>query len=143
MNSPVNKNEAGFKEDVKPAVKQARIMTLPLPQILEELENHIKRVEQAVEQAKTAALESREAADQAKISGEQAAVAARKAAEAAVIEVRDQANMAIKILGTKVSGLESEIRGLKDKLNKEAMTIDSAFLALEDTYRGKSPFLKS
>ncbi|MFC2009813.1 hypothetical protein ACFLT6_00190 [Chloroflexota bacterium] len=142
MNSPVNKNEAGFKEDVKPAVKQARIMTLPLPQILEELESHIKRVEQAVEQAKVAAMESRKAADQAKTSGEQAAEAAKKAAEAAVTKVREEVNAAIKELSVRVSCLETEIRELKEKSDKEAIAIESAFMALRNTYHEKTSFIK-
>jgi len=78
-------NTTGEKEKI--AVKQAKIMTLPLPQILDELESYIRRVEDAVKQAQTAAKDSREAADQAKVSGEKAAEAARKAAEAAVAKV--------------------------------------------------------
>ncbi|MBI2979628.1 MAG: hypothetical protein HYY41_02210 [Chloroflexi bacterium] len=42
--------------------RQPKIMTKPLPEILDELENYIKRVEEAVRQAQAAARESREAA---------------------------------------------------------------------------------
>jgi colicin import membrane protein len=69
-------------EDIQP-----KIMTQPLPMILDELENYIKRVEEAVKQAQAAARDSREAAAQAKESGEKAAEAARKAAQEAVAKV--------------------------------------------------------
>jgi t-SNARE complex subunit (syntaxin) len=58
-----------------------KIMTKPLPVILDELENYIHRVEEAVKLAQAAAKDSRAAADQARESGEKAAEAARKAAE--------------------------------------------------------------
>ena len=61
-----------------------KIMTKPLPQILDELEEYIRRVEEAVRQARAAARESREAAAQAKVAGEKAAAEAAAKAEAAI-----------------------------------------------------------
>ena len=128
-------------EKEKIEVKQAKIMTLPLPQILDELESYIRRVEEAVKQAQTAAKESREAADQAKVSGENAAEAARKAAEAAVAKIKEEAAKAADALGIRVSGLESELNALKEKSSREALAIDRAFLALKDKHLEDSPFL--
>ena len=95
MTTTNEKEKKEYQEPDKIEAKQAKIMTLPLPQILDELENYIRRVDEAVKQAQTAAKESREAADQAKVSGEKAAEAARKAAEAAVAKVKEEAAKAV------------------------------------------------
>ncbi len=84
--------------------QQPAIMTKPLPMILDELENYIRRVEEAVREARAAAADSRQAADDAKAAGEQAASAARKAAEAAVAQVRDEAARAAEALSDRIYG---------------------------------------
>jgi len=61
-----------------------KIMTKPLPQILDDLEEYIRLVEEAVRQARAAAKESMEAAAQAKAAGEKAAADASAKAEAAL-----------------------------------------------------------
>jgi hypothetical protein len=61
-----------------------KIMSKPLPQILDELEEYIHLVEEAVRQARAAAGESKEAAAQAKAAGERAAAEAATKAEAAI-----------------------------------------------------------
>ena len=142
MTTTNEKGKKGNHEANPIAVKQAKIMTLPLPQILDELESYIRRVEEAVKQAQTAAKDSREAADQAKVSGEKAAEAARKAAEAAVAKVKQEAAKAVDTLGVKVSGIESELNTLKEKVTREALAVDRAFLALKDKHIEDSPFLE-
>ena len=142
MTTTNEKETKGYQEPEKVAIKQAKIMTLPLPQILDELESYIKRVEEAVKQAQTAAKESREAATQAKVSGEKAAEAARKAAEAAVAKVKEEAAKAVDTLGVRVSGIESELNALKEKVSQEALAIDRAFLALKDKHIEDSPFFE-
>jgi membrane protein involved in colicin uptake len=142
MTTTNEKEKKGYEELEKTAVKQAKIMTLPLPQILDELESYIRRVEEAVKQAQTAAKESREAATQAKVSGEKAAEAARKAAEAAVAKVKEEAARAVDTLGVRVSGIESELNALKEKVSQEALAVDRAFLALKDKHIEDSPFLE-
>jgi uncharacterized phage infection (PIP) family protein YhgE len=142
MTTTKEKEKKGSREPEKMEVKQAKIMTLPLPQILDELESYIRRVEEAVKQAQTAAKDSREAADQAKVSGEKAAEAARKAAEAAVAKVKEEAAKAVDTLGVRVSGIESELNTLKDKVSQEALAVDRAFLALKDKHIEGSPFLE-
>jgi hypothetical protein len=124
------------------AAKQAKIMTLPLPQILDELESYIRRVDEAVKQAQTAAKESRDAAGQAKVSGEKAAEAARKAAETAVARIKEEAAEAANVLMARISELEKELRGFKEKVNQEVLAIDRAFLVLKDTHAQGSPFIE-
>jgi hypothetical protein len=142
MTTTSEKEKKGYQEPEKTAVKQAKIMTEPLPMILDELESYIRRVEEAVKQAQTAAKDSRAAADQAKVSGEKAAEAARKAAEAAVAKVKEEAAKAVDTLGVRVSGIESELNTLKDKVSQEALAVDRAFLALKDKHIEGSPFLE-
>ncbi|MFC1994871.1 hypothetical protein ACFLVK_00480, partial [Chloroflexota bacterium] len=122
--------------------RQAKIMTKPLPQILDELEEYIGRVEEAVKLAQSAAGESKEAATQAKTSGEKAADAAQKAAESAVVQVKEEAARAIDALDIRVSGLESELNDLKEKTAQEALALDRAFLTLKDRHSEESPFLE-
>ena len=142
MTTTKEKNQATFQEPEKAAAKQAKIMTLPLPQILDELESYIRRVEEAVKQAQTAAKESRGAADQAKVSGEKAAEAARKAADTAVARVKEEATKADDALGRQISGLEKDLNEFKDKVNREALAVDMSFRALRDTHSEGSPFLE-
>lgn len=122
--------------------KQPKIMTMPLPDILEELENYIRRVEEAVKVAQNAARESREAAAQARESGEQAADAAKKAAEAAVARVRQDALNANDATSTRVTMLESELNKLKEKVSLEAIALDQAFLAAKNIHVENSPFIE-
>ncbi|MFC1860751.1 hypothetical protein ACFLYL_00495 [Chloroflexota bacterium] len=140
INNTPEKETKDSQEPVQKEARQAKIMTLPLPQILDELESYIKRVEEAVKQAQTAAKDSREAATQAQVSGEKAAEAARKAADTAVAKVKEESSQAIDILGKKVSDLETELNTLKDKVSQEALALDKAFLALKERHIEESPF---
>ncbi|MFC1976679.1 hypothetical protein ACFLWS_00180 [Chloroflexota bacterium] len=142
MTTTSEKEKKGYQEPEKIAAKQPRIMTQPLPMILDELENYIRRVEEAVKEAQAAAKESKEAAAQARISGEKAAEAAKKAAEAAVARVKEEAAKAVDTLGVRVSGFESELNALKEKVSHEAHAVDRAFLALKDKHIEESPFLE-
>jgi F0F1-type ATP synthase membrane subunit b/b' len=132
------KKDTGGPQPEKMEDKQPKIMTKPLPEILDELEDYIKRVEEAVKQAQAAARESREAAAQAKLSGEKAAEAAKKAADAAVARVREEAARAIEALGTK---FEREMSALEERATQEAQALDRAFLALKEKHIKDSPFL--
>ena len=142
MNSAPGKETKGYQDPEKTGARQPKIMTKPLPEILDELENYIMRVEEAVKMAQTAAKESKEAAAQARVSGEKAAEAAKKAAEAAVAKVKEEAAKAVDTLGMKVSVLETELNTLKDKASQEALAVDRAFLALKDKHIEESPFLE-
>jgi len=142
MTTTNEKGKKGYQEPEEIAVKQPKIMTKPLPEILDELENYIMRVEEAVKQAQAAAKESKEAAAQARLSGEKAAEAAKKAAEAAVAKVKEEAAKAVDTLGVRVSGIESELNDLKDKVSHEALAVDRAFLALKNKHIEDSPFME-
>jgi len=141
MTTTSEKEKKGHQEPEEIAEKLPKIMTKPLPVILDELENYIKRVEEAVKQAQSAAKESKEAAAQARTSGEKAAEAAKKAAETAVAKVKEEGAKAVDILGAKVSGIETELNALKEKVSREALAIDRAFLASKDKHIEDSPFL--
>ncbi len=122
--------------------EQPKIMTKPLPDILDELENYIMRVEEAVREARAAAKDAREAAAQAKLSGEMAAEAAKKAADAAVAKVREEAARANEAVNTRVTDLEIELNELKEKVKQEAFAVDQALLEAERKHIEESPFLK-
>lgn len=122
---------------------QPKIMTKPLPMILDELENYIQRVEAAVKAAQSAAKDSRAHADQAKESGEKAAQAARKAAEAAVAKVKKEAAGRADILDDRITEVSENLDSLVDKLKQEVIALDEAFLALKNRHVEQSPFFKS
>jgi flagellar biosynthesis/type III secretory pathway protein FliH len=122
---------------------QPKIMTQPLPMILDELENYIKRVEEAVKQAQAAARDSREAAAQAKESGEKAAEAARKAAQEAVAKVREEAARAAGALGDRITEVSEKLDSLEDRVKQEVISLDEAFLALKDRHIEQSPFFEN
>ena len=151
---------------------QPKIMTKPLPVILDELEHYIQRVEAAVKAARSAAKDSRAHADKAKESGEKAAQAARKAAEAAVAKVkkeadgradvldnriaevsenlgslidkaREEATRRADVLNDRIDEISENLDSLVDKLKQEVIALDEAFLALKNRHVEQSPFFKS
>ncbi len=142
MNKTAQKEAKGSQNPVQMETRQPKIMTVPLPDILDELENYIRRVEEAGKQAQAAAKESKEAAAQARVHGEKAAEAAKKAADTAVARVREEAAKAVDTLGVKVSDLETELNTLKEKVSQESLALDRAFLAAKDRHIEESPFLE-
>jgi hypothetical protein len=138
--SKVQKNPQDEKEPTN--VSQPKIMTKPLPEILDDLENYIKEVEEAVRLAQGAAKEARNAADMAKQSGEDAAGAARKAAESAVAKVRDEAARAADALNDRINEVSERLDCFEEKAKQEAIALDDAFLALKDRHLEQSPFFE-
>lgn len=134
------KNPEKPKQSVQ--MEQPKIMTKPLPEILDELENYIKRVEEAVRLAQGAAKDARAAAEVAKQAGEEAAGAARKAADAAVARVKDEATKATDTLNDRISEVSEMLDSLEDKAKQEAIALDEAFLALKDRHLEQSPFFQ-
>ena len=55
MSNTPKKGEGSQEQPKSPEVVQPKIMTKPLPEILDELEDYVKRVEEAVRQAHAAA----------------------------------------------------------------------------------------
>jgi flagellar biosynthesis/type III secretory pathway protein FliH len=140
MNKNPRKPTNGSSE---PKEIQPAIMTKPLPMILDDLENYIKRVEDAVKLAQAAARDSREAADQARESGERAAEAAKKAADAAVAKVREEAARRADALNARISEVAEKLDSLEDNIKQEVIALDNAFLALKDRHVEESPFFKN
>jgi len=119
-----------------------KIMTKPLPQILDDLEDYTKRLDESLRLAHAAAKESREAAAQAKEAGEKAAETARKAAEAAVAKVREEAARAVDSLNKRISSFEADVNIFKDKVNREAFLLDQVFAAAKEKHLKESPFFE-
>ncbi len=112
-------------------VKPKKIMTVPLPQILDEIDDSITLANEAAKDARMAAEEARRA-------GEKAADAVKKAAEAAVAKVRDEALRTIEAMGIRI---DTDMNALRDKVTREALTLDKAFAALREKHIEESPFL--
>jgi uncharacterized coiled-coil DUF342 family protein len=137
------KKSAGASEATGKEASQPKIMTKPLPEILDELENYIKRVEEAVRLAQAAAKDSRAAADMAKEAGEKAAEAAKKAADAAVTKVREEAARAADALRDRIEEVHEHVCNLEEMVKQEAIAVDDAFLALKERHLEQSPFYQS
>ncbi len=106
-------------ENVK---QQPKILSMPLPAILDELEKYIQQVEEAVKASKQAATLSAQKADEAKVSGKLASEAAQKSAEAAVSEVEKR--------------LTKEIAELKSELHSVSLVADGALALAQAMNRG-------
>lgn len=102
--------------------KIPKIMSKPLPQILDELEEYIAQVADAVKASQVAADESKQSALDAKAAGEEAAMAARKAAEAAVSKVS--------------SAMENAMDEIRDRIERVKKTADTALKLAQVTNAG-------
>ncbi len=104
------------------AKQQPKILSMPLPAILDELEKYIQQVEEAVKASRQAAAISAQKAEEAKLSGKLAGEAAQKSAEAAVAQVEQK--------------LSNEIAALKDELHAVSLVADSALALAQAMNRG-------
>lgn len=103
-------------------IKEPKIMSMPLPMILDELEKYIQLVEEHVRASKEAAALSAQKADEAKLSGQLAGEAARKAAEAAVAKVEKRT--------------QDEFAALRAELESVAATASNALALAQAMNRG-------
>lgn len=103
-----------------------KIMSKPLPEILDELDEAIAELRQATKEAKEATAVAKEAAQTAKLAGEYAGAQAKEAAEAALAETRD--NLMKEIEG---------VRQLAIDAMKLAMKINDAVVAGVDAFNKK------
>lgn len=108
-------------KDNMPNGKEPKIMTEPLPDILNELETWhnenkdlieelraaLKASQEAAQASQEAAVVAGQKADEAKVAGQEAAAAARKAAEAAVARIERAAMDEIQALKT---GLQEALK---------------------------------
>jgi len=102
--------------------REPKIMSMPLPMILDELEKYIQQVAEAVKASREAAALSAEKADEAKLSGKQAGEAARKAAEAAVAQVEKKT--------------QDELAALRAELDSVALIAGNALALAQAMNRG-------
>lgn len=111
------------------AKQQPKILSMPLPAILDELETYIQQVEEAVKASKQAAALSAQKAEEARLSGKLAGEAAQKSAEAAVAQVEQK--------------LSKELSALKDELQAVSLVADSALALAQAMNRGIAMAVKS
>jgi hypothetical protein len=119
-----------------------KILNVPLPQILDELESYIKKVEDAVTLAREAAADARKAAGDARSAGENAASDAKRAVEASVARVVAELGDSILDDSRKIDELSSKVRTLIENARKEAAAIDVAILAAKERHVQESPYLQ-
>jgi len=105
-----------------PTANEPKILSMPLPAILDELEKYIQQVEEAVKASRQAAALSAQKADEAKLSGKLAGEAAQKSAGAAVAQVEEK--------------MAREIAALKDELRAVSAVADSALALAQAMNRG-------
>jgi len=110
------------EETMENTKQQPKILSMPLPAILDELEKYIQQVEEAVKASKQAAALSAQRADEAKLSGKLAGEAAQKSAEAAVAQVEQK--------------LSKETAALKDELHAVSLVADGALALAQAMNRG-------
>lgn len=144
-----------------------KIMVQPLPQILDELEEYIRYVEEIVKLAQAAAGEAKAHAENARLAGEKAAEGA--AAEMAE-RIKDIGAKAMQALGTAESAREKaeeagkeaagvaqatadkaldyfrKLQAEHDKLKKEvmqlALAVNQAWVKGNETYLENTPYLR-
>jgi len=59
-----------------------------------------------------------------------------------VAKVKEEAARGINTLDMKLSALETELNALEEKVSREALALDRAFLAAKDKHIEESPFLQ-
>ncbi len=111
--------------------KTDKILEQPLPQILNDLQANIDRVEELALQVQQALVEAKEAAAQAKESGEKAATEARIAADKAVAKARED-------FSGQISKLQTEIAQLREEIANESLGTIEGFQAAGRTKAAKS-----
>ncbi len=106
------KQNAGSPEKANQAPKEiSKIMTQPLPRILDEIEESIKA-------ANLAAQNARDAANEARRAGEKAANEAARVAAEAIGKVEQTANKALRLAELLNSAIIEASQGLQKKLTK-------------------------
>jgi len=112
-----------------------KIMSRPLPAILDYIEERIAALEQAEARAEVAAKEAKEA-------GIAAGFAAAQAAKAAVAEVRSELTTIDETQRRLIQSLSDELARTKELVVKSAVAVDASILAFKDKHVELSPVLK-
>ena len=94
------------------AEKSKKIMTQPLPQILDEIENSIRLADEAARNA-------REAAEEARKAGEKAAKEAERVASEAIARVEKVAREALQLAELLNAAILEAAAGLEKKLSEK------------------------
>jgi len=91
----INENMGPSEEEKQ--TEPPKILTKPLPQILDEIEGSIRAINEATKLASAAAKDARQAAEEARQAGEKAASEASKVAIESIARIEDIANAAKKM----------------------------------------------
>jgi uncharacterized protein (UPF0147 family) len=108
QSKPENTSERPLIKEEKPK----KIMTQPLPQILDEIENSIRLADEAAKNA-------REAAEEARKAGEKAAREAERAASKAISRVEKIANDALQLAELLNSAVKEASSIIEKRLSKK------------------------
>ena len=99
-------------------IEKKKIMTKPLPQILDEIEDSLKLADEAAKNA-------REAAEEARMAGERAATEAARVAAEAIARVDQSAKDAMQLAELTKSALLDAVVAIEKRLSGQAFTIKS------------------
>ena len=95
--------------------RQRKIMTKPLPEILDELEDSIKLADEAAKDA-------REAADEARQAGEKAASEAARVASEAIAKVEQISNEALRLAKVLDLAAKDAVAAIEKRLSSKTIT---------------------
>jgi hypothetical protein len=104
-------------------VEDRKIMTTPLPAILDELEDYQRALKDAVDQANQAAEDAREAASKA------------------VKEVEDKLTKIMNRMTADLCSTKDELHKLANDVSLEASAVDKAMTEAKNIHAANSPFL--
>lgn len=99
-------------------IKPRNIMTKPLPQILDEIEDSLKLADEAAKNA-------REAAEEARKAGERAATEAAKVAAETIAKVDQLAKDAMQLAELLKSALMDAVVAVEKRLSEQAIVVKS------------------
>ena len=107
-------------------VRGHKIMTQPLPAILDYIDEKIRELEEATRKAEVATGEARVAAEEARVAGEKAAGEARIAGEKASAEVAKEAREAITAVEKALAREMAEVRKIAEEAWRFARLLNQA-----------------
>ena len=99
-------------------IEKKKIMTKPLPQILDEIEDSLKLADEAAKNA-------REAAEEARKAGERAATEAARVAAESIARVDQSAKDAMQLAELLKSALMDAVVAVEKRLSEQAISVKS------------------
>lgn len=125
--------------------KTHKIMSEPLPQMFDELEDYIRRVDEAVSKTEKAAVVAEVHAEEAKLAGERAAQAAAQVGTRAEEAGRESAKVAKETAEEgieKFRKLQAEHDQLKRDVMKLALAVNKQNVGANEIFLNNAPYLR-